>query len=106
MSYITLCKHKNLTEGELAAFSTDDGDVMLVWPDDGELKAFQGTCPHQDVPLWSTFNGRIVTCQFHNWVFDGRTGKGLSPAGCTLKQYPLRIEDGMVQVDMVQVDLA
>ena len=68
-------------EGELAAFSTDDGEVMLVWPDDGELKAFQGTCPHQDVPLWSTFNGRIVTCQFHNWVFDGRTGKGLSPAG-------------------------
>jgi nitrite reductase/ring-hydroxylating ferredoxin subunit len=44
-------------EGELAAFSTDDGEVMLVWPDDVELKAFQGTCPHQDVPLWSTFNG-------------------------------------------------
>jgi nitrite reductase/ring-hydroxylating ferredoxin subunit len=48
MSYITLCKHKNMMEGELAAFSTDDGEVMLVWPDDGELKAFQGTCPHQD----------------------------------------------------------
>lgn len=100
MSYVTLCKAKNIMEGELAAFSIDGGDVILVWPDGGEMKAFQGTCPHQSVPLWSTFNGRIITCQFHNWVFDGRTGKGLSPTGCELKEYPLRIEDGMVQVKL------
>lgn len=99
MSYITLCKAKNIQEGDLAAFSTDEGDFMLVWPDGGELKAFQGTCPHQDVPLWSTFNGRIITCQHHNWVFDGRTGQGLSPSGCGLAEYSLRIEDGMVQVE-------
>lgn len=70
--------------------------------DDGELKAFQGACPHQDDPLCSTFNGRIVTCQLHNWVFDGHTDKCLSPAGCELKQHPLRVEDGMVQVDLEQ----
>lgn len=100
MSYISLCKAKNMTEGELAAFSTDQGEFLLVWPDGGEMKAFQGTCPHQNVPLRSTFNGRIITCQFHNWVFDGRSGKGLSPTGCALKEYPLRIEDDMVQVEM------
>lgn len=100
MSYVTLCKAKNVMEGELAVFSVEAGDVMLVWPDGGEMKAFQDTCPHQKVPLWSTFNGRIITCQFHNWVFDGRTGKGLSPTGCELKEYPLRIEDGMVQVQL------
>ena len=26
MAYTTLCKHKNLLEGELSAFSTDDGE--------------------------------------------------------------------------------
>lgn len=98
MSYITLCKAKNLMEGELAAFSVDEGDFLLVWPDGGELKAFQGTCPHQDKPLWSNFNGRIITCQHHDWVFDGRNGKGLNPTGCALKEYPLRVEEGMVQI--------
>lgn len=100
MSYITLCKYKNLMEGEVASFSLEEGEIMLVWPDDGELKAFQGTCPHEDKVIWHRFNGRILTCQHHNWVFDGRTGKGLSPSGCALHEYPLRIEEGMVQVDI------
>jgi hypothetical protein len=40
-------------------------------------------------------------------VFDGRTAKGLQPVGCALSEFPLRIEgrplrieDGMVQVDI------
>lgn len=99
MSYITLCKAKNMVEGELATFRTEAGEVVVVWPDGGEMKAYRGTCPHQNVPLRGTFNGRIITCQLHNWVFDGRNGKGLSPTGCALKEYPLRISDGMVQVE-------
>jgi toluene monooxygenase system ferredoxin subunit len=100
MAYITLCKHKNLMEGEVALFSLVEGEVMLVWADDGDLKAFQGTCPHQDVPMWQSFNGRTLVCQYHNWAFDGRTGKGLSPTGCTLEEYPLRVVDGYVQVEI------
>lgn len=75
--------------------------ILLVWPDGGNLKAYQGTCPHQHVSLQrGEFNGRIITCPVHRWVFDGRTGKGLQPAGCALSEYPLRIEDGVVQVDV------
>lgn len=100
MAYVSLCKHKNLMEGEVASFSLPQGEVMLIWADGGELKAFEGTCPHQDKPIWHTFNGRILTCQHHNWVFDGRTGKGLSPTGCQLEQYPLRVVDGYVEVEL------
>ncbi|HEY3301039.1 MAG TPA: Rieske 2Fe-2S domain-containing protein [Methylophilaceae bacterium] len=100
MAYISLCKHKNLMEGEIASFSLDQGEIMLVWPDGGELKAFQGTCPHQDIPMWHSFNGRILACQHHNWVFDGRSGKGLSPTGCQLEEFSLRIVDGYVEVEL------
>jgi toluene monooxygenase system ferredoxin subunit len=33
-------------------------------------------------------------------VFDGHSGKCLQPAGWQLKEYPLRIQDGMVQVNL------
>jgi toluene monooxygenase system ferredoxin subunit len=101
ISYTPLCKERNLLEGELASFVVDGREILLVWPDGGNLKAYQGTCPHQHVSLQrGEFNGRIIICPVHRWVFDGRTGKGLQPAGCALSEYPLRIEDGVVQVDV------
>jgi toluene monooxygenase system ferredoxin subunit len=46
------------------------------------------------------FNGRILHCIAHGWVFGGRSGKCLQPAAWPLKEYPLRIQDGMVQVNL------
>jgi toluene monooxygenase system ferredoxin subunit len=101
MGYATVCKHRNLGEGEMVPFTIDGHEILLVWPDGGELKAFQGVCPHDNGLLkFGGFNGRILTCTLHNWVFDGRTGEGLSPTGCVLEEFPLRIEDGLVQVDL------
>jgi toluene monooxygenase system ferredoxin subunit len=45
------------------------------------------------------FNGRTLVCPSHDWVFDARNGQGLSPTGCALKEYAMRVEDGMVLVD-------
>jgi len=99
MAYTTLCKQKNLLEGEMAGFIVAGKEVLLVWPDGGELKASHGNCPHQQIPLKrGQFNGRIVVCPLHQWVFDGNSGRGLQPQGCSLAEYPLRVEDGMVQV--------
>jgi toluene monooxygenase system ferredoxin subunit len=33
-------------------------------------------------------------------VFDGRNGAGLSPTGCEMTEYPMRVVDGMVEVDL------
>lgn len=46
------------------------------------------------------FNGRILYCIAHGWVFDGHSGKCLQPTGWAMKEYPMRIENGMVQVDV------
>jgi len=46
------------------------------------------------------FNGRILHCPAHGWVFNGRDGTSLQPCGWALKEYPLRITGGMVQVDV------
>lgn len=105
MAYTTVCKYRNLGEGEMVPFNIDGHEILLVWPDGGELKAFYGVCPHENGLLKAGgFNGRLVTCTLHNWVFDGRTGEGLSPTGCALDEFPLLIEDGMVMVDLSSLE--
>ena len=102
MAYIDVCKQSYISEGELVPCTAGDKEIIIMWPDGGEPKAFKSACPHEGVSLGrGDFNGRILYCIAHGWVFDGRTGKSLQPEGWTLEEYPLRIQEGMVQVDLV-----
>lgn len=104
MAFQALCKQRNIGEGESAPFKLGNREVILLWPDGDKPRAFQGKCPHEGMSLHqSDFNGRILICTVHGWVFDGRSGKGLSPTGCKLDEYALRIEDGVIEVDLEQV---
>ena len=99
MAYRTLCRQQSLLEGEMVAFEIQGHEFIVLWPEAGEPRAYGGACPHQGVPLRrGFFNGRTLTCPLHQWVFDGRDGLGRN-AGCRLKSYPLRIREGMVEVD-------
>lgn len=101
MAYIPLCKLRNLMEGDAAPFNVEGREIMLLWPDGGELQAFDGLCPHQRIPFSrGVFNGRYLTCTAHDWVFDGRSGECRQGEDCTLACYPLRVVDGIVEVEL------
>ncbi|PPD03707.1 MAG: (2Fe-2S)-binding protein [Methylobacter sp.] len=101
MAYIDVCKQSLIYEGELVPCFAGDKEIIIMWPDGGEPKAYKAACPHEGVSLGrGDFNGRILYCIAHGWVFDGRTGVSLQPEGWALEEYPLRIQDGMVQVDV------
>ncbi|ANJ66218.1 (2Fe-2S)-binding protein [Halothiobacillus diazotrophicus] len=101
MAFETVCKASLLYEGELVPCMVGDKEIVIMWADGGKPKAYEARCPHEDVSLGrGDFNGRILYCIAHGWVFDGRTGQGLQPTGCAMKEYPMRIENGMVLVDV------
>jgi toluene monooxygenase system ferredoxin subunit len=102
MAYQTLCKQRYLGEGETVPFQLDGREIIVMWPDGGEPHAYKAVCPHDKQSLVnnSDFNGRILICTVHGWVFDGRNGKGLDPEGCKLDEYPLRVVDGQVEIDL------
>ena len=101
MAFVSLCQIDELREGEIATFRPHRKSVLLVWPSGGEIRAYRGRCPHHDVPLQDAhFDGKTVTCKFHQWSFDGDTGEGIEPRGCELKKYALRLEGGVIQVEL------
>lgn len=101
MTYRRICKLEDLWEGEMEAFEVDGDEVLVVWPEGGQPCAFQGACPHQDIPLVEgTFDGKVVTCRAHQWTFDACSGHGLNPSHAQLARYPLKIEDGEVLVEV------
>jgi toluene monooxygenase system ferredoxin subunit len=88
------------------SFETASGtDVLVVGVDGGDIKAFQAMCPHQEMELVEgEFDGKVLTCKAHLWQFDCRTGKGINPDDCKISEYPVKIDDDDVLVDISGVE--
>jgi nitrite reductase (NADH) small subunit len=70
-----------------------EGRVYALYNVDGVISAIDGICPHQGGPLADgTVEGTTVTCPWHGWQFDLRTGK--TPLGSRIKQavYEVNVE--------------
>lgn len=75
------------------------GRIYALFNVGGEILAIDGICPHQGGPLADgTLEGTIVTCPWHGWQFDVRTGK--TPLGSRVKQavYEVKVEGQEVLV--------
>ncbi len=92
-------------EGDLLDFDVEGEEVMIAHLLGGELKAFQGMCPHQEIALvdgeWDADNSEL-TCGGHAWVFDLRNGKGVNPSDCQLFSFPVRVSGDKIQVAIPQ----
>lgn len=106
MAFVKLCKLDDLWEGDMEAFEVNGHEILLVWPEDGEIIAYQANCPHQNIPLVEgKFDGKeTLICRAHLWMFNCRTGVGINPPDCHLARYPLKEEgdDLLVDVDGVE----
>jgi nitrite reductase/ring-hydroxylating ferredoxin subunit len=85
----------------------DLGDVLVLGReiavarlDGGYWVAFDNSCTHEDCPLSEgDLDGERVICHCHSSVFDVRTGAVLEgPAEEPLSVYPVRVENGELQV--------
>ena len=84
----------------MAAFFVDDWEVLVVRDRDGELRAMDGICPHEDFPLvYGDFDGVVLTCANHMWSFDVSTGRGINPPSCRLAKYQIEVRGDDVYVD-------
>ncbi len=76
----------------------DDHELAIFQVDD-EIRCLDGLCPHEGGPMsqGDVVNG-IVTCPWHGWAFSCASGKSTDGNGCTLKSYPVKVEEGRLLV--------
>ena len=61
-----------------------------VFGDGGELVVFPALCPHQLGPLAaSALEDGLVTCAWHGYRFDVRSGDCVSGQSCRLNNVPV-----------------
>jgi nitrite reductase (NADH) small subunit len=67
----------------------------------GTLHAIDGICPHSGGPLGhGALDGPILTCPYHAWEFDCRTGTSGVDEYLQLATYKVKVEDGEILVDL------
>ncbi len=85
--------------GALEAVALDR--VLAIFNVEGVLCVLDGVCPHQGGPLASgQREGCIVTCPWHGWQFDVRTGAHLLSKSVVQPSFAVRVEGDWIEVDL------
>jgi nitrite reductase (NADH) small subunit/3-phenylpropionate/trans-cinnamate dioxygenase ferredoxin subunit len=67
----------------------------------GAVYALDNTCPHAGGPLGEgTVTGMLVTCPWHGWRYDVRTGTRPENPDIRVACYPVRIEGNEIHVSI------
>ena len=79
--------------------TADGGNVAVFRTAEDRVFALADRCPHKGGPLsQGIVHGDRVACPLHNWNIRLETGTAVEPdEGCTAR-YPVRVENGQVEV--------
>jgi 3-phenylpropionate/trans-cinnamate dioxygenase ferredoxin subunit len=97
--WIDVIPEVDLEEGKCAVADADGTDVA-VCRFEGELYAIQDICTHDGGDISGGWiEGGAIVCPRHGARFCLKTGKALkAPAYEDLACFPVRVENGMIQV--------
>ncbi len=77
---------------ELAVFRLTDPDRVIV---------VDNACPHAGGNLsGGEVTGNVVTCPWHQWKFDLKTGVCTHSPLAHVRRYPAEVRDGLVWADL------
>ena len=77
----------------------EDPEEIALAHCDGGFYALQGHCLHLKGPLGEGhMEGCVLSCPWHGWQYDVRTGKNEFDLAIQLRTYDVQVEDGEVRV--------
>jgi nitrite reductase (NADH) small subunit/3-phenylpropionate/trans-cinnamate dioxygenase ferredoxin subunit len=104
VQYVRVADAGSIEPGSAHAFSVGRYEVA-VFNVDGEFYALENACPHQGGPIADGFvEGAQVTCPWHAWCFDVRTGKMTLGDFATIPQFVVRVESGGLFISTEPMD--
>jgi naphthalene 1,2-dioxygenase system ferredoxin subunit len=99
--FVKVAKLDDIPSGEPLQVEAE-GQKMALVRVDGDVYCVQDICTHEHAYLSEGFcEGYEIECPLHGSIFDVRTGEVKSlPATEDLKTYPVKIEDGQIQIEV------
>ncbi len=77
-----------------------NGKQIALFNIGGKFYAISNKCAHKGGPLGEgDLDGETVTCPWHGWEYDVKTGKCLT-APVTAETYPVKVEGEDVIIDV------
>ena len=69
------------------------GKTIALFHCDGEFYAIDNTCAHRGGPLAEgSVSGTSVTCPWHGWEYDVRSGECAMDASVTVQPFTVKVE--------------
>ena len=96
--FVTVARVDDLEDGTVAVVRVADEEIALARVGD-EFFATQNACRHLQGPLGEGWlEDHVLTCPWHGWQYDVRTGANEFDRAIVLRTYEVRVEEGEVQV--------
>ncbi|RPJ86019.1 MAG: nitrite reductase small subunit NirD [Acidobacteria bacterium] len=96
--FVAVCAVDEIPEGQGRVFQAAGREIALFRVG-GQFYALDNICPHRGGPLGEGIVwGTEVTCPWHAWSFDLRTGAYTFDPELAVEKFEVRVEDGQVQV--------
>ncbi len=76
-----------------------NGRCIAIFNVDGVFFALDNTCAHRGGPLGEgELEGEVVTCPWHSWEYNVRTGISLTTPSTSVKTYEVKVDGEDVTV--------
>ena len=103
--FVTVAESNSLREGSGRCVKIGNQEIALFRVGD-EFYAIDNECTHYGASLChGMVQGHKVACPWHCWQFDMTNGKCLTVPGRDVKSYPVRVEDGAVQIEVEEAPI-
>jgi nitrite reductase (NADH) small subunit len=75
------------------------GKTIALFNVDGNIYALDNTCLHRGGPLGEgMLNGEVVTCPWHMWEYNVRTGEKINSPSIRVTAYPVHVDGDDIKV--------
>jgi nitrite reductase/ring-hydroxylating ferredoxin subunit len=102
--FVPVARVEDVPPGTIRPVRAGDEEIALAHCEDG-IFAVQQHCLHLQGPLGEgRLEGCVLTCPWHGWQYDVRTGQNEFDLAIQLRTYDVQVEDGEVRVLVPQGD--
>jgi len=99
-NWIRIGAVSDVPAGECRVYEAGENRVA-VFNVEGALHAIDNSCMHRGGPLnEGMIEGSIVTCPWHHWSYDVRTGKTTMSEDLSVKKYPIEVRGEDLFIDV------